>query len=227
MSALSNGDGSVAPLGALRRFTREREREATRSALEHCDLCGEGIAPNHQHLLDISSRALSCACRACALLFNSKETGGKKYQLVPRRYLTLPDFQMTDEQWEELTIPVNMVYIFRSGDSVRAFYPSPAGAMESLLNMQSWEELVKSNAILNEMDPDVEALLINRVREVREYFLVPIDACYQLVGLIRTSWRGLSGGEEVWKAIGEFFADVRTKSGPATMRGESDARSEL
>ena len=43
-------------------------------------------------------------------------------------------------------------------------------------------------------EPDVEALLVNRVGAVREYFIVPIDECYKLVGLIRLHWRGLSGG---------------------------------
>ena len=117
-----------------------------------------------------------------------------------------------------------------------AFYPSPAGATESLLNLESWEELIRNNPILQEpemrpaneasastsgqagrkevLEPDVEALLINRVRDTREYYIVPIDACYQLVGLIRLSWKGLSGGEEAWKAISGFFEDVRARSRP-------------
>jgi hypothetical protein len=58
------------------------------------------------------------------------------------------------------------------------------------------------------MEPDVEALLINRARDMREHWLVPIDDCYELVGLIRSHWRGLGGGEEVWQAIGRFFDDL-------------------
>jgi len=124
---------------------------------------------------------------------------------------------MTDEQWDDLMIPVNMVYIFCSkGDGERspseagvamragkanrimAFYPSPAGAMESLLSLEGWDELVSSNPILNHLEPDVEALLINRVQNrggdnYREHFIVPIDTCYELVGLIRLKWKGLSG----------------------------------
>ena len=60
---------------------------------------------------------------------------------------------------------------------------------------------------------------------VKECAKFPIDACYRLVGLIRISWKGLSGGEEVWKAIAEFFADLRAKSQP--VRGEPDAGPEL
>ena len=67
-----------------------------------------------------------------------------------------------------------------------------------------------ANPVLAELEPDVEALLVNRARGAREHWLVPIDDCYALVGLIRTRWRGLSGGEEVWREIDAFF------DGPAT-----------
>ena len=116
-------------------------------------------------------------------------------------------------------IPVNMVYIFHStiAHRVMAFYPSPAGAMESLLSLEGWDTLVSSNPILNDLEPDVEALLINRVQNrggenYREHYIVPIDACYELVGLIRLKWKGLSGGEEVWKAIAEFFAGLQKRA---------------
>ena len=126
---------------------------------------------------------------------------------------------MTDEQWDDLMIPVNMAYFFHSTSAhrVMAFYPSPAGPMESTLALDGWDALVASNPILKELEPDVEALLINRVKNrggesYREHFIVPIDACYELVGLIRLKWKGLSGGEEVWKAIAEFFAGLKKRA---------------
>ncbi len=138
---------------------------------------------------------------------------------------------MTDEQWDNLMIPVNMVYVFHNTTAgrVMAFYPSPAGAMESLLSLEGWDELVNNNPILNDLASDVEALLINRVRGMdgqyyREYYVVPIDACYQLVGLIRLHWKGLSGGEEVWKAISEFFLGLRKRATPV---GEGNVDSQL
>jgi len=224
-ASYSDHDRSAAPIGALRRLTRQREQP--RSSLEHCELCSAEIPAEHRHLLDLANHTLICSCQACSILFSDQGAGGGKYRLVPDRYLALSDFRMTDEQWDELMIPVNMVYIFpssggRSQESlshtspsqrhVTAFYPSPAGATESLLSLESWETLVSDNPILHDLEPDVEALLINRVREAREHYVVPIDACYQLVGLIRVSWRGLSGGEEVWKAVAEFFANIRAKS---------------
>ena len=60
------------------------------------------------------------------------------------------------------------------------------------------------------MQPDVEALPINRAGQAREYFLAPIDKCFELVGTIRVHWRGFSGGEEVWKEIENFFIRVWT-----------------
>jgi hypothetical protein len=62
------------------------------------------------------------------------------------------------------------------------------------------------------METDVEALLVNRVGDGREYYIVPIDECYKLVGLIRTHWRGLSGGTEVWREISKFYANLKERS---------------
>src|SRR5262249_44458005 len=92
---------------------------------------------------------------------------------------------------------------------ITALYPSPAGAMESLLTIQHWNDLVTENPGLAEIEPDVEALLVNRVGTAREYFIAPIDVCYELVGLIRRHWRGLSGGDAVWQEIEKMFARLR------------------
>ena len=123
---------------------------------------------------------------------------------------------MTDEQWEELMLPVNMLYLFRSTEAGRvlAFYPSPAGAIESLLQLEHWETLVVANPILNRLESDVEALLINRIEQTRAYYVVPIDACYRLVGLLRVSWKGLSGGQEAREKIASFFAEIQAQALP-------------
>jgi hypothetical protein len=42
-----------------------------------------------------------------------------------------------------------------------ALYPSPAGATESLLSLDSWGDIVSGNPVLD--DADVEALFVNRI----------------------------------------------------------------
>ncbi|GAC1363086.1 MAG: DUF5947 family protein [Ktedonobacteraceae bacterium] len=225
---MTSNRGSNVPLGTLRRLMQAPARQV--ATPEHCDLCQEVLARDHRHLLDMSHRTLICACTACFLLFSKDGAGGGKYRVVPRRFLALPHFHMSDGEWDELMIPVNMVFVYRSTGSqpVAAFYPGPAGATESLLSLESWGTLVQHNPILETLEHDVEALLIYRVRGVREYYVVPIDVCYELVGLIRRSWRGLSGGDAVWKNIADFFGRIRAQARQVEdEEGASDARAEL
>ena len=204
----------------LRRFAQESEKAAevaqgqAARAQESCELCSEPIPPEHRHLLDVSSREIMCACRACSILFYEEAASEGRYRLIPDRRLFLEDFEMSDAQWESLRIPVDMAFFFYSAPAERgvAFYPSPMGPTESLLKLGAWEELEEANPVLKGMERDVEALLVNRARGAREHFLVPMDKCYSLVGLIRMHWRGFSGGQEVWEEIRRFFEELREHS---------------
>jgi hypothetical protein len=199
---------------SLRRFAEVESEKAAEVVQERCELCSEPIPPEHRHLLNVSTREIMCACRPCSILFDRKAASEGKYRLIPDRHLFLEDFEMSDAQWESLRIPVDMAFFFYStpAERVVAFYPSPMGPTESLLKLSAWEELERCNPVLNEMERDVEALLVNRVRGAREHFLVPMDECYRLVGLIRMHWRGLSGGREVWEEIERFFEKLRERS---------------
>jgi hypothetical protein len=203
---------------SLRRFAQEESEKAAKTAAkatpEHCDMCSEPIPPEHRHLLEVSTREMMCVCRPCSILFDRKAASEGRYRLVPDRRLFLEDLEMGDAQWESLRVPVDMAFFFYStpAERVVAFYPSPMGPTESLLKLNAWEELERCNPVLGGMERDVEALLVNRVRSAREHFLVPMDECYSLVGLIRTNWRGLSGGREVWEKIGRFFEELRERS---------------
>lgn len=210
--------GSGQRLRALaRRSSGEREEES-----EHCELCGEPVPSDHRHLLDLESRELLCACRACTVLFDRREAGGSHFRLVPDRRLLLEDFVLDDVTWARLRIPVEMAFFFHhSGEGrLMAFYPSPLGPTESALELDAWDELVNANPLLATLEPDVEALLVNRARGARRHFLVPIEDAYRLVGLIRIHWRGLSGGTQVWDEIERFFAELGGSSKKMTTNEE-------
>ena len=171
-----------------------------------------------------------CTCRPCSLLFDRRGAGGGHLRLVPDRRLRLDGFELSAGAWERLRIPVDMAFFFRSSRAgrVMAFYPGPMGATESLLELSSWDELEAANPVLATMEADVEALLLDRARGSQRQWLVPIDDCYRLVGLIRTRWRGFSGGKEVWLAIESFFDELDrrarlhpSRSGPQTQRKET------
>jgi hypothetical protein len=207
------------PVDAQRLRRLARRANARREAeLEKCELCGELLPPTHRHLLDLESRELLCACRACTVLFDRREAGGSHYRLVPDRRLLLEGFSLDDVIWARLRIPVEMAFFLDHSGAGRvvAFYPSPMGATESQLELGVWDELLEANPLLGTLEPDVEALLVNRARGARQHFLVPIEDAYRLVGLIRTRWRGLSGGEDVWTEIEGFFVELGRKSKTVT-----------
>jgi hypothetical protein len=139
---------------------------------------------------------------------------GAHYLRIPRRIRALTDFQMPNLQWESLMIPINLAFFYydTAGDRVMAMYPSPAGAIESLLSLESWTEIAGQHPSLRTMEPDVETFLVNRVGAAHQYYIVAIDECFHLVGLIRMHWRGLSGGAEVWNHIREFFLSLQARS---------------
>jgi hypothetical protein len=213
----SNGPTSrnATPFATLRRFAVAKNQPV----LERCELCSIGLAPEHRHLLEVSSHKIICSCDPCALRFES--VVGGRFKLVPRDSHLLSDFRLDDAEWEALSLPINLAFFFRDSRSgkIVAYYPSPAGATESLLPLEAWDALVQANPVLEKLEPDVETLLVNRVGERHDYYLAPIDVCFELVGLIRIHWRGLSGGEEVWRELDGYFARLREKARTISSQG--------
>ena len=144
---MSSALGSSRLARLARREAAEREPE-----VERCDLCGAPVPADHRHLLDLDSRSVRCACRPCSILFDHRAAGGGHYKLIPDRRLSLEAFALDDVTWEELRIPVDMAFFFRSSrdDRVRAFYPSPLGPTESLLGLEAWDGLERANPLLAE-----------------------------------------------------------------------------
>jgi Family of unknown function (DUF5947) len=191
------------PFAALRRFVAPRA-----APLERCELCRQILAPTHPHLLEVKARTVACSCDACALLFTG--VTGSRFRRIPRDTMPLPAVRIGEAMWERFGVPIGLAFFVRRSDTegVAVVYPSPAGPMEGAVAAEAWPELVAQYPILGEMEPDVVALLVNRVGE-EQCFLAPIDECYRLVGLIRGLWRGLAGGQEVWGEVARFFARLR------------------
>jgi hypothetical protein len=186
----------------LRDFVR-RSRET-----EVCDLCGAPVADSHRHMLDAAAGKILCACRGCAVLFESK------FKLIPTRIRRLRTFQLTDAQWDALRMPINLAFFLNSGrrGETIAIYPGAGGPAESMLTLDAWSEIVEQNPILRTLQPDVEALLSNRLDADAQYYIAPIDTCYALAGVIRAYWRGFSGGAEVWRQIAAFFSNLHERA---------------
>lgn len=172
----------------------------TEQTVEHCEMCGAVTGPVHGHVVDTESRSIRCSCRPCYLLF---ATDSGRYRAVPDRYLPGP--RLTAAEWESLGIPVGSAFFLGSEKGVAAFYPSPAGATECLLNLDAWDALCAAYPVLAAPVPEVEAMLVRN----GECFLVPVDVCYELVGLVRLHWKGFDGGQEAHAAIDEFFSGIR------------------
>ncbi|WP_329391005.1 DUF5947 family protein [Streptomyces sp. NBC_01716] len=224
---------AVSPVAALLRVSRNRPGPA---AGERCEMCAAPIGDEHRHVVNLESRGLMCGCRACCLLFTD-ESARLRYRAVPDRYLRFDGLPLDARTWDELQIPVGLAFLFRNSVQERtiAFYPGPAGATESELPLDAWATIVESNPELAVLRPDVEALLVRRSaagggREpVASCHLVPIDACYELVGRLRTLWRGFDGGQEVHAAMDAFFERVESRSraaGPVPAAVGSSATTE-
>jgi hypothetical protein len=181
---------------------------------EKCELCATDVPAGHGHVADLDSATLICACRACYLLFTRAEAGRGRYRAVPDRYLRDPARPLSAAQWDQFDIPVGLAFFLRSSrrGEVTGFYPSPAGATECILDLTAWDRLAAEYPLLGAPEPDVEAALICRTGGGVEYFLVPIDACYELAGRMRLHWRGFDGGAEARASIEEFLDDVRSRA---------------
>lgn len=178
--------------------------------VEKCDFCGRILSPDHRHLVDLSAMKFMCTCEMCMITMAESGT----YKPLPQRSLELEGFNMSDALWADFLIPVNMAFFVLSSarNGAVAYYPAPTGATESKLKMEAWNQLAQLNPILNDLTPDVEALLVNRLDNTGQYYIVPIDSCYKLIGMIRVAWKGIFGGKEVNDLIRQFFSELKEKS---------------
>jgi hypothetical protein len=164
----------------------------------------------------MEQRSLVCACRACYLLFFSPGAGAGRYRAVPEDRHHDPARPMSVADWDALQVPVGKAFFFVNSelDRVVGCYPSPGGATECELDLGAWRDLTERYPLLADLDPDVQAIFVDREHDGVEYFRIPIDDCYALVGRVRQNWRGLDGGEETRAALNAFVDELRAQSQP-------------
>jgi hypothetical protein len=214
-----NGGGRADLVKGLRRLTRPEQPPAPSpagEAEERCDLCGTAIQPKHNHLLHLDERRILCVCTQCWA------SGAADPALRPTgsRRLWLEEFELSEELWARLAVPIGLAFFMRSStvDGVVALYPSPAGATESELELDAWDELVEANPVLRSLESDIEALIVNRLSEPHEFAIAPIDECYGLVGAIKASWEGISGGPALEREVPRFFEELRDRAAAQAAR---------
>ena len=172
-----------------------------------CDLCGTTVPPDHRHLLNLYERQIVCVCEGCWGL----KSGDAEFRPTGHRTLWLEEFELPEELWAQFRIPIGLAFFMFSSvtNCIVALYPSPAGATESELHFETWERVVGLNPVLRDLEPDAEALIVNRMAEPAQFAIAPIDRCYMLVGLVKLAWEGISGGQGVEDAIAGYFDDLR------------------
>ncbi len=175
-------------------------------------MCAAEIPAEHGHVADLEAASLTCACRACYLLFTQDSAGRGRYRAIPDRYLS--DVPLTPAEWDELQVPVGLAFFLRSSASgeLTAFYPSPAGPTQCELDLAAWQRLEVSRPLLAAAAPDVEAILVSNGEAGAEAFIVPVDVCYELVGRMRQLWRGFDGGTAARESITAFLDQVRSRA---------------
>ena len=192
---MSSARGAVA---GLRRFRQASAGPSRPGGLartgERCDLCGTDLPEDHRHLLQLEERRIDCACEACFAL----RSGDPEYRPTGTRVVWLDRLELSDELWASFQIPIGLAFIMRSSGCE--------------LYLESWNELCAANPVLEDLETDGEALIVNRLAEPPQYAIAPIDDCYRLVGLVKTRWEGISGGAGLERARAGFFDHLRARA---------------
>jgi hypothetical protein len=177
---------------------------------EQCELCTLSLAPKHRHLLHLGERRILCVCETCWAV----RSGDAEFRPVGNRIVWLEEFALSDEQWASFQLPIGLAFFMLSTVSggVIGLYPSPAGATECELGLEAWERLCEENPVLATLEADAEALVVNRLAEPPQHAIVPVDLAYQLVGVVKASWEGISGGRATEQAVAEFFDGLRERA---------------
>jgi hypothetical protein len=214
VSSNGGGEGRAALVTSLRRLAGRdpipADGPAVGAADEQCDICGSALGADHRHMLDVDERRILCSCEPCIAM----KAGIGSYRRVGTRVLWLGEFDLQDDLWARMQIPIGLAFFMHSSTvgGIVSLYPSPAGATESELDLEAWDELREANPILASLELDVEALIVDRTSEPSRYAIAPIDDCYRLVGMVKANWEGISGGDAIERTVPGFFDELRERA---------------
>ncbi|HEX5064240.1 MAG TPA: DUF5947 family protein [Kofleriaceae bacterium] len=198
---------------AFRSLARLAATDAITRADVRCELCGGPLTDTHRHVVELGQRGVQCVCHACGILFARGSSA--RFRTIPDRVRIASLFDLTPERWAELGIPVALAFCYR--DSLRGCgvvcYPGPAGVTDAALEPAVWDAICDATPLAADLEADVEALIVRggRGATTLRCYLVPISTAYELVGRLRRSWQGFSGGEEAEAELASFFAELERR----------------
>ena len=195
-------------VSALRRLQMRQMPEGPQPLEANCDLCGTSMPEQHRHLLQLDERSIVCACESCWAL----RSGDPEFRPTGSRIVWLDGLELPDVLWARFRIPISLAFFMRTGEGVVAFYPSPAGATESELDLGVWDDFARLNPVLETLEADAETLIVDRTAGELRAAIAPTDEAYRLVGLVKASWEGISGGPGVGEAVGGFFEELKGRA---------------
>lgn len=180
-----------------------------RSQHERCELCALELAPEHDHLFAPATRMLKCACQACVLIIPTRQDS--PYRAIPRGTRRVA-VEGIGGWLDRLNVPVGVAALVKREDGrVTINYPGPAGLVEAELSHEPWDALCAEVPAVADLAPEVEALVWSRLGG-EQVLRVGIDAVFRLIGELRQSWQGITGGLEGPAAVQRVLSELGARA---------------
>jgi hypothetical protein len=154
---------------------------------ERCELCAAPLVAEHDHLWELRTRQVRCACIGCAVIVPTSTHAG--YRRVPRR---LERVELDAAKWlGRLGVPVGVAALYCRDDGAPiAGYPGAIGLVESELERAAWDELCTSVPVIAAMQREVEAVVCAPGGHA---WIAGIDVVFKMVSELRAR-RGVESG---------------------------------
>lgn len=173
-----------------------------------CVLCAVAVRSGHRHLLQLEQKSIVCVCESCF----ARGARDAELRRTHGRVEWLEDFRLPEHVWTALGPPAGLALFLRSSSGrVVALSPRVSGAAESELPAADWERLASDNPTLDTLEPDAEALIVDRVGRPPRHLIAPIDTCNRLVGLVQSRTRAGMLEPELAPALDDFFYGLRRR----------------